>query len=66
MAAAPSQLIAVVVGAAYVLAGVAGFAVTGFDEWVGPTGETLVGLGVNPLHNVVHLVIGARWRPERA
>jgi hypothetical protein len=53
------QLIALAVGAAYLLAGLAGFLVTGFDDWVGTDAdETLVGFAVNPLHNVVHLVIG--------
>ncbi|WP_218566696.1 DUF4383 domain-containing protein [Vallicoccus soli] len=54
------QLVALVVGAAYLLAGLAGFLVTGFDDWLGTNpDETLLGFGVNPLHNVVHLVIGA-------
>lgn len=47
-------------GVAYVLVGLLGFAVTGFDDFAGPTDEKLLGVfGLNPLHNVVHLVIGA-------
>jgi hypothetical protein len=49
----PGQLFALVFGIVYVLVGVLGF--------VGPLapGGTLLGLfGVNPLHNLVHLVIG--------
>jgi ABC-type transport system involved in multi-copper enzyme maturation permease subunit len=55
------------IGAAYVLVGLLGFAVTGFDDFAGPTNEKLLGIfGLNPLHNVVHLLIGfgglALWR----
>lgn len=57
-------------GAAYVLVGLLGFAVTGFDDFAGPTDEKLLGVfGLNPLHNVVHLLIGAGglalWRRAR-
>lgn len=63
----PSQIIALVVGLAYTAVGLLGFAVTGFDDFAsGDTGETLLGFELNPLHNVVHLVIGtaglAMWR----
>lgn len=41
------------------MVGVAGFAVTGFDGFADPDGELLLGLfEVNPLHNIVHLLIG--------
>ena len=53
-----SQRLALLIGAAYTLAGLAGFLVTGFDQFAEETGETLLGLEVNPLHNIVHLVIG--------
>src|SRR3982751_6467439 len=63
----PSQCIALVMGAAFALAGIAGFFVTGFDHFADEqTGETLLGFAVNPLHNIVHLVIGVAgllmWR----
>jgi uncharacterized membrane protein YuzA (DUF378 family) len=63
----PSQAIALAVGVAYTLVGIAGFFVTGFDDFAGhDTGETLLGFELNPLHNIVHLVIGlaglAMWR----
>lgn len=59
--------LALVIGAAYVLVGLLGFAVTGFDDFAGPTDEKLLGIfGLNPLHNVVHLLIGfgglALWK----
>lgn len=54
----PSQYLALAVGAIYTLVGVAGFFVTGFDRFAEDTGETLIGFSVNPLHNLVHLVIG--------
>jgi uncharacterized membrane protein YuzA (DUF378 family) len=57
---------ALVIGALYTLTGLAGFLVTGFDDFAGKTGETLLGFEVNPLHNIVHLIIGlaglAMWR----
>jgi hypothetical protein len=46
------------VGALFTVIGVAGFVVTGVDSFAEPTGETLLGFGVNPLHNIVHLVLG--------
>jgi len=55
----PAQWLALGIGAVYTLVGIAGFAVTGFDDFVGKdTQETLLGFELNGLHNVVHLVIG--------
>ena len=45
----------------YLTAGVLGFFVTGFDDFAADTDEKLIILGLNPLHNVVHLVLGAAW-----
>lgn len=56
-----NQLFAYASAAIYVLAGVLGFFVTGFDDFAGDTGEKLIILGLNPLHNVVHLVLGGAW-----
>jgi uncharacterized protein DUF4383 len=62
----PSQVLSLVIGAVYTLVGLAGFAVTGLDQWVGETNQTLLGFEINGLHNVVHLVIGVlgllMWR----
>jgi hypothetical protein len=54
----PSQIIALTIGAIYTLIGIVGFFVTGFDNFAGVTGETLLGFEINPLHNIVHLGIG--------
>lgn len=47
--------------AIYLSAGVLGFLATGFNDFAGNTDETLIILGLNPLHNVVHLVLGTAW-----
>ena len=55
------QWLALVVGIVYLLVGIAGFFVTGFDM-AGFTehdpDQALLGFAINPLHNIVHLVIG--------
>ena len=53
------QTLALAFGAIYLLVGILGFFVTGFDNFVGQTDETLIVFDVNPLHNIVHLLIGA-------
>jgi ABC-type transport system involved in multi-copper enzyme maturation permease subunit len=62
----PSQLLALAIGVIYTLVGIAGFFVTGFDNFAAETDKTLLGFEVNPLHNIVHLAIGlaglALWR----
>jgi Domain of unknown function (DUF4383) len=56
----PHQLLALIIGIVYLLVGLAGFLVTGFDGFAAhDEGETLLGFAVNPLHNIVHLLIGA-------
>lgn len=56
----PARLFAGVFGAIYLLVGLVGFAVTGFDDWVATdTGELLLWFELNPLHNLVHIAIGA-------
>ena len=51
-----NQIVAAVFGATYILAGIAGFFVA--DNFIGQEGSLLLGLQVNHLHNIVHLVIG--------
>lgn len=53
-----AQLGAVVVGVAYVLAGVVGFFITGFGDFTQDTGDKLLIFDINPFHNTVHLLIG--------
>lgn len=55
----PAQYLALAIGAAYTLTGLVGFALTGFDGFAAPEGPTLLGFEINPLHNIVHLLIGA-------
>ena len=57
---APYQILALTIGVVYLLVGVLGFFVTGFDGFTEHDhSQTLLGFAVNPLHNVVHLIIGA-------
>ena len=62
----PAQLLALAIGVIYTLIGIAGFFVTGFDNFAAETDKTLLGFEINALHNLVHLVIGlaglALWR----
>lgn len=56
----PAQWLSLVIGVVYLLVGLPGFFVTGFDGFAEhEEGQTLLGFAVNPLHNVVHLVVGA-------
>jgi Domain of unknown function (DUF4383) len=58
----PAQTFALVFGAIYVLVGILGFAVTGFDHFFDAKfNEELIVFPLNPAHNVVHLLIGAVW-----
>jgi len=53
------QILALVFGAVYLLVGIAGFFVTGFDNFASnDQHESLLGFMINPLHNIVHIVIG--------
>jgi ABC-type transport system involved in multi-copper enzyme maturation permease subunit len=53
------QYLALIIGVVYLLVGIVGFAITGFSDWtVHDHSQTLLGFAINPLHNVVHLLIG--------
>jgi hypothetical protein len=56
----PAQFYALVFGVVYLLVGIVGFAYTGFDEFAKDRyDEEILGIfSVNPLHNIVHVVIG--------
>lgn len=56
-----NQQFALLSAAIYVAAGILGFVVTGTDGFTADTDEKLIILGLNPLHNVVHLVLGGTW-----
>ena len=55
----PNRLVATVFGAVYLLVGLLGFAVTSGVGFVATEGANLIIFEVNPLHNVIHLAIGA-------
>ena len=56
---APAQVVAGVLGAVLVLAGLIGFATdSSFESGAGLDGDTLLGLEVNGWHNLVHLLSG--------
>jgi hypothetical protein len=52
------QILALAFGAVYLLVGVVGFFVTGFDNFFEHGDESLLFFHINPAHNVVHIVIG--------
>ncbi|WP_210508001.1 DUF4383 domain-containing protein [Naasia sp. SYSU D00057] len=54
----PNRLVATIFGAVYTLVGLVGFFVTGGVDFAGTEGASLLGFEVNPLHNIVHLLIG--------
>jgi hypothetical protein len=54
------QILALAFGVVYLLVGIVGFFVTGFDDFAGNAqDEMLLIFMINPLHNIVHIVIGA-------
>lgn len=61
------QLLALAFGAVYLLIGIVGFFITGFDNFFGNENgaeahhvdANLLGFMINPMHNVVHILIGA-------
>ena len=57
----PAQRFAALFGAVYLLVGLAGFAVTGVDDFAGHHHHTFLIFAVNPLHNVIHVVLGTAW-----
>jgi len=65
------QITAFLLGAAFTVNGMAGFAITGVEDFTAHTGHDLLGFNINPLHNLVHLTIGVVglltcWRPASA
>jgi hypothetical protein len=60
MTTSPNRMLGIIFGAVYLLIGILGFFFTSSTSFVSTQGPLLIGLfEINPLHNVVHLVIGA-------
>jgi hypothetical protein len=58
----PAQTFALVFGGVYLLIGIVGFFVTGFDGFAAKSfDEKLILFPLNPLHNIVHIGVGALW-----
>ncbi|HEY6537577.1 MAG TPA: DUF4383 domain-containing protein [Candidatus Dormibacteraeota bacterium] len=58
MAQTPNQLFGYVFGAVYIVVGLVGFAVTPGVGFAATQGKNLIVFGVNPLHNLVHILVG--------
>ncbi len=53
-----NRLLGYVLGIVFLLIGALGFTVTGGVGFAEQDGNTLLGFEVNPLHNIVHLLVG--------
>ncbi|MGY1740568.1 MULTISPECIES: DUF4383 domain-containing protein [unclassified Blastococcus] len=61
------QMLAMAFGVIYLLVGIVGFFITGFGDFFGNEAlpgahhvdDNLLGFMINPMHNVVHILIGA-------
>lgn len=54
----PTQVLAAVVGLVYLVGGILGFLRTGFTSFTGNQPVLLAGFMINPMHNLVHVVVG--------
>jgi len=54
----PVQVLAGLIGLVFLALGIVGFARTGFADFTGSGHEMLLGFMINPLHNLVHVVVG--------
>ena len=58
----PAQIFSLTFGVVYLLVGIVGFAVTGFNDFASEIyTEELLFFPLNPLHNLVHIAIGGLW-----
>lgn len=57
----PAQVFALVFGVVYLLVGVVGFFVTGLENFASNTDKELIIFALNPLHNIVHILLGVVW-----
>jgi Domain of unknown function (DUF4383) len=53
-----AQRVGLAFGAFYVAIGVIGFFITGFSGLTAENGDKLLGIAINPFHNLAHLGIG--------
>jgi hypothetical protein len=54
----PVQMLAALVGLVFLVAGIVGYTRTGFDDFTGHRHVFLLGFAINPMHNLVHVVVG--------
>jgi hypothetical protein len=54
----PVQMLAGLVGVVFLVAGIVGFTRTGFGDFAGHQPVYVLGFAINPLHNLVNVVIG--------
>ncbi len=59
MRTSPNRLLGAVFGIVYVLVGLVGFAVTSGVGFAATDGKSLIIFDLNPLHNIVHVAVGA-------
>ena len=60
MRTSPNRIIGAIFGVVYLLVGLLGFAVTNGVGFIATEGGLLLGIfAVNPLHNIIHLLVGA-------
>lgn len=59
MRKSPNRFLATVFGAVYLLVGILGFFTTAGIDFFATEGNNLIIFEVNPLHNIIHLAIGA-------
>ena len=57
----PAQRFAAAFGLVYLLVALAGFFLTGVSDFSEHNHATLLIFAVNPLHNVIHLVLAVAW-----
>ena len=55
----PNRLLGAVFGVVYLLIGIVGFFITPGVDFAGTEGVNLIIFEINPLHNIIHLAIGA-------
>jgi len=52
------EILALAFGAVYLVVGIVGFFITGFDNFFSPSDDMLLFFMINPAQNVVHILIG--------